>query len=212
MCVQIVQDQAYSDCFWVSLVEHALDPLRPVFPGSMLGGLHMALARQRFHFKENLGNTFADVFGVHPFRSSGRASYRLAHFPDELLTAFVHTDLWIIGVVRQMIDSDDIPHIGCERGTPLRRDFPILPEMRLKFVFLSKRCIVICETLWARCSSTAFSARSRTVQRRGPSGDSEHAKAITRASKAHQKSARAMAVPVLCEPTQQLIHLLRSAS
>ena len=86
-----------------------------------------------------------------------------------------------------MIDSDDIFHIGYERGAPLRRDFPILPEVRLKFVFLSMRCIVICETLWARCSSTAFSARIRTVQRRRPSGDSEQAKAITRASKAPSK-------------------------
>jgi hypothetical protein len=34
----------------------------------------------------------ADVFSVHPFRSSRRASYRLMHFPNELLTAFVHTD------------------------------------------------------------------------------------------------------------------------
>src|SRR5208282_2461952 len=187
VCVQIVQDQAYSHCLWVSFGKHALDPQRPVFPGSMLGGLHVALARQWFHFKENLGNTIADVFGVHPFRSSGRASYRLVHFPNELLTAFVHTDLRIIGVVGQMINSDDIFHIGYERGTPLRRDFPIFPEVRLKFVFLSMRCIVICETHWARCSSTAFSARSRTVQRRRPSGDSEHAKAITRASKAPSK-------------------------
>src|SRR5208283_2469018 len=38
VCVQIIQDQAYSHCLWVSLVEHTLDPHRPVFPGSMLGG------------------------------------------------------------------------------------------------------------------------------------------------------------------------------
>src|SRR5208337_3184469 len=185
--VQVVHGQAYSDGIWVAFIEHALDPPRPVFPRSMLAGLHVAFARQWFHFKENLDNTIADVFSVHPFRSSRRASYRLMHFPNELLTGFVHTDLRIIVIIRQMIDSDDIFHIGYERGAPLRRDFPILPEVRLKFVFLSMRCTVICETLWARCSSTAFSARSRTVQRRRPSGDSEHAKAITRASKAPSK-------------------------
>src|SRR5271157_3212275 len=185
--IQIVHYQAHPHCLWVSFGEHALDPQRPVFPGSMLSGLHVALARQWFHFKENLGNTIADVFGVHPFRSSGRASYRLVHFPNELLTAFVHTDLRIIGVVRQMIDSDDIFHVCYERGAPLGRDFPILPEVRLKFVFLSMRCTVMWETLWARCNSMAFSARSRTVQRRRPPGDSEHAKAISRASKAPSK-------------------------
>jgi hypothetical protein len=47
-----------------------------------LGGFHMALAGQRFHFKKDLGNSVADVFMVHPCRSSWRASDRVVHFPD----------------------------------------------------------------------------------------------------------------------------------
>ncbi len=86
-----------------------------------------------------------------------------------------------------MVNIDYIFHIGYERCAPFRWDFPVLPEMRLKFVFLSARCTVICETLGASFNSTAFSASSRTVHRRRPSGASEQANAISRASKAPSK-------------------------
>jgi hypothetical protein len=56
----------------------------------------VALARQWFDFNENLGNTVADIFGVHPFQSSRRASYCLMHFPNELLTAFVPLEFAMI--------------------------------------------------------------------------------------------------------------------
>src|SRR5208283_597553 len=187
VCVQVVQDQSYSDSVGISLVEHALDPPRPVFSRSMLSGLHVAFARQWFHFEENLDNTVANVFSIHPCRSSRSASYRLVYFPDELLAGFVHADLRIVGIVRQVVDRNDILHIGYERGAPLWWNFPILPEVRLKFVFLSMRCTVMCDTLGAKLNSTAFSASSRTVQRRQPSGVSEQASAISRASKAPSK-------------------------
>jgi len=86
-----------------------------------------------------------------------------------------------------MIDLKNIFHMSYERGAPLRRDFPVLPEMRLKFVFFSRRCTVICETFGAKFNSTAFSASNRTVHRRRPSGVSEQAKAISRASNAPSK-------------------------
>src|SRR3972149_4711158 len=47
MRIQVVHDQAYLDSSWVSFVEHALDPRRPIFSRSMLGGCHVAFAGQR---------------------------------------------------------------------------------------------------------------------------------------------------------------------
>ena len=82
VCVQVVQDQAYLDSIWVAFVEHALDPPRPVLSRSMLSGLYVAFAGQRFHFKKDLDNSVADVFMVHPCRSSWRARDRVVHFPD----------------------------------------------------------------------------------------------------------------------------------
>ena len=134
--VQVIHDQAYEDGVWVAFVEHAFDPPRPVFSRSMFGGCHMAFAGQWFYFEKDLGNAIADVFIVHPFRSSRRARYRFMHFPHKLFAAFIHTDHRIVDIVRQLVDGKDVFHIGYERGVLLRRDFPVLPDMRLKFVFL----------------------------------------------------------------------------
>ena len=185
--VQVVHHQTYSDGVWIAFVEHTFDPPRPVFHRSMLGGCHMAFSSQWLHFEKNLGNAVADVFMVHSFRSSRRASHHFAHFPDELFASFIHTDHRIVVIVWPLVDSNNIFHMGYKRGAPLRRDFPVLAEMRLKFVFLSMRCMVICDTFGARFNSTAFSASNRTVQRRRPSGASEQARAIRRASKAPSK-------------------------
>ncbi len=88
--VQVIDNQAYSDGVWVAIVERAFDPPRPVFTRSMFGGCHMAFAGQWFYFEKDLGNAIADVFIVHPCRSSRRASYRFAHFPDKLFARFIH--------------------------------------------------------------------------------------------------------------------------
>jgi hypothetical protein len=185
--VQVIQDQAQSDGVWVTLLEHALDPPRPVFSRSALGDRHVAISSQRFHFEKYLGNAVADIFMVHPCRSSRRAGYRFVHFSDELFAGFIHTDHRIVRIIRQFVDGNDVFHVGYERGALLRRDFPVLPEVRLKFVFFSMRCTVMCDTLGVRLSSTAFSANRRTVQRRRPLGASEQASAISRASKAPSK-------------------------
>ncbi|MDO8688798.1 MAG: hypothetical protein Q7R39_02085, partial [Dehalococcoidia bacterium] len=140
--VQVIHDQAYADGIGVAFVEHAFDPPRPVFCSSVFGGCHTAFAGQWFYFDKDLGNAIADVLMVHTCRSSRRASYRFVHFSDKLFAAFIHTDHRIVDVVRQLVDGKDVFHIGYERGVPVRRDFPVLPEMRLKFVFFSVRCTV----------------------------------------------------------------------
>ena len=55
------------------------------------------------------------------------------------------------------------------------------------FVFFGDRCTGIGETNGAIFNSTSFSANRRTVQRARPSGAGDHAKAISRASKAPPK-------------------------
>jgi hypothetical protein len=41
-----------------------------------------------------------------------------------------------------VIDVQDILHIGYEGCAPFGRDFPVLAEMRFKFVFFRIRCTV----------------------------------------------------------------------
>src|SRR3989337_120963 len=86
-----------------------------------------------------------------------------------------------------VIDFQDILHICYKGCAPFRGDFPVLAEVRLKFVFFKTRCTVICDTDSAKLSSTALSARSLIVHRRRPSGASEQANAINLASNAPSK-------------------------
>src|SRR3989339_165916 len=187
MGIQIVQDQAYLDGVGVTFVKHAFDPPCPIFSRSMLAGRHMTFARQWFHLEKDFSNAVADVFMVHPRRSARSTSHRLMNITNELFARFIHADYWILMVVWQFIHSNNIFHISYERSTFFWRYFPVLPEMRFKFVFLSMRCTVIGDTLAAMLNSIAFSASNRIVQRCLPSGAFEQANAIRRASKAPSK-------------------------
>ena len=212
VCVQVIQDQAHSDGVRIALIEHALDPPGPFFSRSTIKGRHMSLACQRFHFEKDLGNPIADIFMVDQRGPSWCTSHGGLDLSDELFIGFIHTDQRIVGVIRQLINMDNIFHVSYERGAPFRRDFPVLPEMRLKFVFFSMRCTVICETLGAKSNSTAFSASNRTVHRRRPSGVSEQAKAIRRPRKPHRRWPRDQIFPVVSASAQQSVLLLQNAS
>src|SRR3989304_200351 len=187
MGVQVVQDKAYSFGVRIPVVQHTFDPPCPVFPCPTLAGRHVAFAGKGFHFKKDLSHTIAHVLMIHSGRSARRTGYTIIHVADKLFAGFIHAYHRIAPVIRQFVDSKNIFHTGYEGSVLLRWDFPVLPEVRLKFVFLSMRCTVMCDTLGVRLSSVAFSASSRSVQRRRPSGASEQAIEMSRASKAPSK-------------------------
>ncbi len=91
-------------------------------------------------------------------------------------------------VIRQMINRENIFHCCYKGRVLLRRDFPVFTAVRLKFAFFKIRCAVTWETEDANLSSTALSARSLTVQRAWPSGASEQARAVSRASNSPSKT------------------------
>ena len=109
-------------------------------------------------------------------------------FADQLFAGLIHAHHRVIRVVRQVIDLQNILHRRYKGGAPLWRNFPVFAEVRFKFVFFKMRCTVMCETDAANLSSTALSASNLTVQRWYPSGVSEQASAISRASNAPSKT------------------------
>ena len=105
----------------------------------------------------------------------------------QLLVGFVHADereLWGVG---RVVDIEHLFHTHDKSGAAIGRDFPVFAQVRLKFVFFRARCTLMVETLGAIFSSTTFSASRRTVHRARPAGAGEHAKAVSRASKAPSK-------------------------
>ena len=86
-----------------------------------------------------------------------------------------------------MINLQHIFHVGYERCIGIRRDDPLLLQMRLENVFFSVRPIVLSLARSTMFSSTTASSNSCNVHRLRPLGGSEHASAISFASVAPSK-------------------------
>ena len=79
------------------------------------------VASQGLNFHEDFGHTVSDVFIIHPQRLPRFAGYRCVDFADHLLAGFIHAYHRIIGIIRQVIDLQNILHRQLCRG----RDYPI---------------------------------------------------------------------------------------
>src|SRR5208282_1303187 len=78
-------------------------------------------------------------------------------------------------------------HGGYEGRVGVRRDHPLLLQVRFETVFFSVRLIVLSLARSTMLSSTTFSSRSCKVHRARPLGGSPQAKAISLASAAPSK-------------------------
>ena len=162
--------------------------MRPAPASPARGHTDMAFTSQWFYFHKDLRKTIPDIFIVYPFGLSRPSRNRCAHFSDQLLIGFVHTHDGIVCVIRQMINTENVLHCCYKGRILLWWDFPIFAAVRFKFAFFKIRCAVMWETEGAKLSSTALLARSLTVHRAWPSGASEQAKAVKRASNSPSKT------------------------
>ena len=89
--------------------------------------------------------------------------------------------------MRPVIDLQHVFHARYECGVGIRRDDPLLFQVRLKDVFFSVRPIVLSLTRATMFSSTTLSSSRRNVHLARPSGGSEQASAVTLASASPSK-------------------------
>src|SRR4029077_4942034 len=87
-----------------------------------------------------------------------------------------------IGIARPRVHGQHVFHRRHERAVGLRRDDPLLFQMRLENVFLRVRPIVLSLARSTMFSSTTLFSNNRNVQRARPLGGSEQARAISLAS------------------------------
>ena len=184
MRVQVVHNKANFYCFWVSIIKHLFDLLSPIFHGATFGHSHMPFASQRFYFHKYLNHAISYIFIIDTRRLSWLARNWCTYFTNQLLVGLIHTYHRIFRIIWQVVYLKDILHRRYKGCTPFWRDFPVLFEVRFKFIFFNTRCTVMCEIDDAKLSSTTLSANNLTVHRRCPAGASEQARAISRASNA----------------------------
>ena len=95
-------------------------------------------------------------------RSRTHANGR-ARLDDHLLGGLVETHHRTLRIMRSLVNLQHAFHVGDEARVGLRRDHPLLFEMRLENVFLSVRPIVLSLAFSTMFNSTAFSSSRLSV-------------------------------------------------
>ena len=122
------------------------------------------------------------VLVVAAFGTARSVAERLAKVGEELAGAPVEADHGAFLVVGLLVEVQDLLHPPDEPGALFGRDHPALHQVGAELVFLSVFLTVSWETSSTMPISTALSASKRMLQRSRPSGASEQASAIRRAS------------------------------
>src|SRR5829696_4782778 len=136
MGVEVVHYQDDPLGLRVTLVHQLLDLMRPVDLRAVLCYVYPTPARKRLHKHEHVGYPtplVLVVFSLGPPRlhRQGRPDV-----PEHLLGSLVHAHLRTAGVVGASVDLEYVLHAPDELGVSLGRDRPLLPQVRLEFVFL----------------------------------------------------------------------------
>ena len=142
----------------------------------------MPPAFERCEHHEEIGRAFALVFVIEPRWPPLFHLDRSARFGNQLLRGLVQANQWHIGIAWPRVHGQYVFHGRHERAVGLRRNDPLLFQMRLENVFLRVRPIVLSLARSTMFSSTTLFSNNRNVQRARPLGGSEQAKAISLAS------------------------------
>ena len=110
-----------------------------------------------------------------------------ARFGNELLRGLVEADHGALWIVWSLVNLQHILHAGYEGGVGIRRDDPLLLQVRLERVFFSVLPIVLSLARSTIFSSTTAIASSCGVHRLRPLGGLEQARAISLASASPSK-------------------------
>src|SRR5208283_42028 len=103
----------------------------------------MAPAFQRCEHHEQVGRPVALVLIIIAFGVPWLGWDWHPRLSDELLRGFVQADHGAIRIMRPVINLQHVFHARYERSVGIRRDDPLLFQVRFKDVFLSVRPIVL---------------------------------------------------------------------
>src|SRR5215471_16500080 len=188
MRIEVITHQAHPLSVWVVNLQQGADLMGPVHGGPVRCHMHTPRALERLREHEDVCRPIPFILIVDLRRLAGSSGERLAGLFDELDRLLVHTDEGQRGIVRQMIEVQNLLHMRHKRATLLRGDHPAFAQMRLQRIFFSMRLAVSWDADATMSSSTTLSANSRNVHRAWPAGGSEQRKAIRWASAAPSKS------------------------
>src|SRR5580704_6661322 len=147
-----------------------------------VGHLDMPPSLQRSEQHEQIGGTVALILVVVASWLAWLCRNWDTRFLDELLRRLVQANDGSIRIMGPLVNLQDVLHRSYEGGVGLRRDDPLLLEVRLENVFLSVRPIVLSLARSTMFSCTTAVSSIVSVHRLRPFGGGEQASAISLAS------------------------------
>ena len=183
MDVEVVEHQAYLLGLGIEVLGQVAHEIGELASAPSLANFHAAPACERLEGYEEVGHPSPLVLVVAALGTARSEAERLAQRSARswqgLSSKQIRGRFWSVGL---LVEVQHLLHPPNEAAALLGRDHPALYEVGAQFVFLSVFLTVSWETSSTIPSSTALSAKSLMLQRSRPSGASEQAKAIRRAS------------------------------
>src|ERR1035437_2929281 len=152
--------------------------------GVAVGDFHAPPAFERREQHEQIRDSITLVLVVVARLAPRLSGNSRARLKDQLFRGFVETHDGALGITRPLVDFQHVFHVGNEGRVGLRRDHPLLLEMRLENGFLRVRPIVLSLAHRTILSSTTFCSRRRRLHLACPAGAGPHVSAISFASAA----------------------------
>src|SRR5664280_2496046 len=152
--------------------------------GVAVGDFHAPPAFERREQHEQIRDSITLVLVVVARLAPRLSGNSRARLKDQLFRGFVETHDGALRITRPLVDFQHVFHVGNEGRVGLRRDHPLLLEMRLENVFLRVRPIVLSLAHRTMLSSTTFCSRRRRLHLACPAGAGPHVSAISFASAA----------------------------
>src|SRR5262245_15750061 len=187
MGIEVITHQPHPHRLWVADLKQVADLMGPVHSRPMLWDMQVPHATQRLREHENVRRPNPLILVVDLPRLPWGSRERRPGLLDQLHGLFIHAyqrDLRIVGL---LIDRQDILHMCHKLATVLGRNHPHLLQIRPQRIFLSACLTVSWLIASTMAKATAWSARSRRVQRAWPAGGSLHLSAISLASPSPSK-------------------------
>src|ERR1017187_5488477 len=152
--------------------------------GVAVGDFHAPPAFERREQHEQIRDSIALVLVIVARLAPRLGGNSRARLDNQLFRGFVEAHDGALGITRSLVDFQHVFHVGNEGRVGVRRDHPLLLEMRLENVFLRVLPIVLSLARWTMLSSKTFSSSRRRLHLACPSGAGPHVSAISFASAA----------------------------
>ena len=137
MGVELIHDQHQFLGLPVAPLQKGANEARPIGSAALAGDRNTAPALKGLTGEEQARGPVADINMIKALHGPGPGWQGLAALADQLLDGLIDADHGPLGIVRAMVDLEDVLHVVDELRRVFLGDAPHPPLVRLERIFLS---------------------------------------------------------------------------